>query len=783
MKILFLIGLAFTAPLTAAAVSASEQPNIVFILADDQGWNALSVKMDPNEPGSGSTYYHTPRLEELAVAGMRFSRAYSPAPTCSPTRHAIQFGRSPTSLGIFGADDIRDWNADNRESLAHRLKSVHSNYVCAHFGKWHIGRSPEALGYDVSDGNTSNANGNSENPQDPKRIFDLTNRSLEFMQKQVRAGKPFFLQISHYADHLQFQALQETIRKYETEYAKLATPYQNSPLWAAMNENLDTGVGRVLNKIEELGIKSNTYVIYTADNGYESKQDFGKSVAHRGYYKAYPQRSHKYHLSEGGIRVPFILFGPGIPANSHSSVPVVGTDIFATILDIAGGLNRMPGDVEAASLLSHAKSGGRLPIERRDPFLVFKFSKPDLTHDAAIVQDDYKLIKDMDTGEIFLFNLSDDIGERNDLTREKPEFAEQLHAHMTAYFKRFGWDESQIVPANTRQNLDQRRRAGNSSIAFSGSPQSLQTTLNEAPAGSTVVCDRSSQLEISQSILIDKPLTLVGLNARLPDGLGKTPLIIVKSENVGLLELELHGNHDSVSQDVRAPLISISQGSFRVERCAFYDSSKDGIEVQVPQGGKDIVGGTIKDIKAFRLGRDAVSISGGVEGRKVRNLIVENVSMVTGYLRGAVEVSDGTDNIRVSNVYAKDCVYAIDVQDHRKECAANTNVSVENVMAVDCRHIIRTANSSRGHAQLAMRNFTGSNCERPVLLTNTQSITLDNLMIVGHKSSENPPIELQNCQDVRITNAQIESEHYVNRAISMKDCSHVQFSGLATMSP
>jgi len=196
----------------ATAFARADKPaNIILILADDQGWNALSTRMDPDEPGSGSTYYQTPRLAKLAEEGMRFSQAYSPAPTCSPTRHAIQFGRSPSSLKIWGADGIRNWDAEDDESLANVLKRLHPEYVCAHFGKWHIGHTPDQLGYDVHDGPNGNATGNSKDPEDPKKIFELSRKANEFMAKQVEAGRPFFLQISHYADHLRYQALQKSM--------------------------------------------------------------------------------------------------------------------------------------------------------------------------------------------------------------------------------------------------------------------------------------------------------------------------------------------------------------------------------------------------------------------------------------------------------------------------------------------------------------------------------------------------------------------------------------------
>ncbi|MEX0324238.1 MAG: sulfatase-like hydrolase/transferase [Puniceicoccaceae bacterium] len=430
--------------LTAFGSSISA-PNFVFILADDQGWNALSVRMDPDVPGSGSTYYQTPNLEQMAARGMRFSQAYAPAPTCSPTRHAIQFGRTPTSLKIFGADRIdENFDAESGDSLAHKLKQANPDYVCAHLGKWHIARTPGELGYDLHDGMTKNQEGNSEDPEDPKKIFDLSRRANAFIEEQVNAGTPFFIQISHYADHLVYQARKETIRKYETERAGKATPYQKDPLWAAMNEDLDTGVGMVLDKIEELGIGDNTYVIYTADNGFEDKFDFGKPVHNRDFYKAYPQRSHKYHVSEGGIRVPFIIQGPGIPAGTHSPEPVVGTDILPTVLDLAGGKRLVPKDVEGGSIAWHAKSGGKKPVRRNDPFLVFKYTKQRAPHDIALVQGKYKLLKDINTGKLFLFDLHNDVGERKNLASEKPEMAERMYKDLTTYFARFGWDESQI---------------------------------------------------------------------------------------------------------------------------------------------------------------------------------------------------------------------------------------------------------------------------------------------------------------------------------------------------
>jgi arylsulfatase A len=432
------IGCFGSASLFAASPKAeSRKPNFIIILTDDQGWNALSTKMDPAIPGSGSTYYQTPNLDKLANEGMRFSRAYASGPTCSPTRHSIQFGRSPASLQIWGADNINSYDAKDNESFANLLKQYQPEYATAHFGKWHIRHAPNALGFEVNDGANGNIRMSNDPENDPKFTFSLTKKAIQFMENQKRQDKPFLLQVSYYADHLFFEAKKETLEKYTYSRPNEKTAYQNNPVWAAMNEDLDTGIGMLLQKIEELGIKENTYVIFTSDNGYEAKLDFGKPVEERGYYKAFPLRSHKYMVNEGGLRVPFIVRGPEIPANSVSREPVVSTDIYPTVLGALGLSDKIPENVEGANLLPHLKNGGKDPIKRKDSFLAFRYSKPNRAHDICIVQGDYKLLKAGDDNSLYLWNIVEDMGESKNLTQEKPEITEKLYKQMNDYFERF----------------------------------------------------------------------------------------------------------------------------------------------------------------------------------------------------------------------------------------------------------------------------------------------------------------------------------------------------------
>ena len=182
-------------------------------------------------------------------------------------------------------------------------------------------------------------------------------------------------------------------------------------------------------------------------------------------------------------------------------------------------------------------------------------------------------------------------------------------------------------------------------VRYMGDGSDLQPFLDDQPAHTVVVCDESKMFTFRKPLMIHRALTLQGLHARLPEKLGRTALIEVHAEGVTLLDLELHGNYDSVPQDQRSTLIWIAHGGFRVERCRFFDGSKDGVMITPEPGHGDLVGGTVRGIIAKRMGRDAVSISGGNRGARVINVTVEDVRLEQGFLRGAVEVSDGTKDI------------------------------------------------------------------------------------------------------------------------------------------
>lgn len=251
--------------LLLAPLTAADRPNIILMMSDDQGWNGTSVAMHPDIPGSKGEIYHTPNLERLAAQGMRFSAGYSPAPVCSPTRISIQTGKSPAQLHWTKAAPAEPGHklteprlikqiSSSEKTLGELLQSV--GYATAHYGKWHIsGGGPEQHGYDQSDGDTGNENAFQYQDPNPVDIFGMADKAEKFMAQARKAGKPFYIQLSWNALHASENALRATMAKYEQ---KLGASAGKRAAVAAITEDLDTGVGKVMDSIDRLGLTDST---------------------------------------------------------------------------------------------------------------------------------------------------------------------------------------------------------------------------------------------------------------------------------------------------------------------------------------------------------------------------------------------------------------------------------------------------------------------------------------------------------------------------------------------
>ena len=416
-------------------------PNFILILADDQGWNGTSVKMMQNEPGSKSDYFETPNLELLAEKGIRFSDAYASAPVCAPSRYSIQFGKTPARLSLIRVGMNTDHiDHEGFTSIPKALKKINSQYRTAHFGKWGMGSNPSVLGYDVSDGPTKNKDGNFKNnkaqwihtaKEDPKNIFSLTDRAIEFIKSSTAKAKPFYLQISHYAVHADIESKEKS---YNLLNDKPKGAQQKDQGFAAMTFDLDQGLGILLKKIKELDIEDNTYIIYMSDNG--SVPNIPGAKKYEKSYN-YPLSRGKWDALEGGVRVPLIIAGPGIKSGTESATPVSGSDLLPTILDLAGNktitLNEIDGGSFAPILLNKNDEG----IERKVDGIFFHvpykngiaLKRPH----SAVRKEDYKLVKFQDDKSIFLFNLVKDKMEQINLVTQKPEKAKELETILDNY--------------------------------------------------------------------------------------------------------------------------------------------------------------------------------------------------------------------------------------------------------------------------------------------------------------------------------------------------------------
>ena len=421
--LLFLI--LFLSAQISQAQNVAESPNFIFILADDQGWNGTSVRMIENNDLSKSDFYETPNIERIANKGIVFSNAYASAPVCAPSRYSIQFGQTPARLKMIRVGmNTEHINHREKISIPKELKKINSNYKTAHFGKWGMDSTPEAVGYDVSDGATKNVDGvfnyNSNKLQwsnneadDPKKIFSITQRAINFIEENNKKSKPFFLQISHYAIHSDILARGTSYKKFNSK--KTGKIHDNLGL-AAMTFDLDESIGLILDKLEELNLE-NTYLIYSSDNGSVP------IITPRKYYNEsynYPLSRGKWDATEGGIRVPFIVMGPGIKKTRYSETPISFSDLLPTIIEIAGNKRLKNNELDGGSFKDILNQQNKT-VKRKTEGIVFHVPYEnkialERAHSAIII-DSLKLIKYHDNNEINLFDVKNDLSESIDLSK------------------------------------------------------------------------------------------------------------------------------------------------------------------------------------------------------------------------------------------------------------------------------------------------------------------------------------------------------------------------------
>jgi len=422
----------------SAAAKRPARPNIVFILIDDMGW--------PDPACYGNKFNETPTIDKLCAQGMKFTDFYAETPVCSSTRCTIQSGQYSARVGITDfipghyrpfekliVPPIENELPRSLKTPGDQLKAA--GYATAYFGKWHLGpepkRGPETCGYDV----TARSLGpkfrqwRAMQQPGPKRIDLLTDATLWFIQQNK--DRPFFVTLSHYAVHIPMEARARTIAKYEAK-PKPDDDVHN-PVYAAMTEDLDRSIKRILDELTQLGVADNTVVVFTSDNGGLRKiyTGVGEEVSSEA-----PLRDEKGTLYEGGIRVPMIVRWPGVVApGSVCHVPTTTADLLSTFCEMAGAkLPNQPIDGLSLVPLLQAK---QTQLDRNAIY----FHYPHYHHSrpaGAIRMGDWKLIEFFDGAPLELYNLKDDIGETTNRAAEKPELAKKMQAMLASWRKSVG---------------------------------------------------------------------------------------------------------------------------------------------------------------------------------------------------------------------------------------------------------------------------------------------------------------------------------------------------------
>ncbi|MGA0374201.1 MAG: sulfatase [Flavobacteriaceae bacterium] len=427
------------------------QPNIILINIDDMGWNDVSFM--------GSKYYDTPHIDSLATQGLIFTQGYAASANCAPSRASIHSGKWSTRHQIYTVGNSDRGKASDRKlipiknttvldkkfiTLSRKLKE--QGYITCHSGKWHLSDNPLEYGFDFNIGGGPQGApgsyylpfGNNKNQISIEKgkseyLTDLIMEKTLLFLDDVNA--PFFLNYSPYAVHTPIHPVDSLLYKYENK-----PPYkgQKNPRYATMVENLDRNIGLLVNKLKKRKLFENTFIIFTSDNG----GYYGKITMQK------PLRAGKGSYYEGGIRVPFFfMWKKKISPGKNTQTPISHLDIFPTLMHLTGD-DSMKNDLDGHSLLPllvQNKVVEERPFFWHFPIYLQGYDIKDnenrdslfRTRPGSLIRKgDWKLHYYFEDHGIELYNLKDDISERNNLAEIQVDKREELADELKAWWEK-----------------------------------------------------------------------------------------------------------------------------------------------------------------------------------------------------------------------------------------------------------------------------------------------------------------------------------------------------------
>ncbi len=449
MRTRFWLLLLLTAAAYAQVLSAvMDKPNVLFILADDLGISGLNCY--------GSDWLETPNLDRLCEQGIKCTGGIAPFPVCKPSRAVTLTGQYSPRTGVYR---VAERHAGNENRIRFILPEngivppetplinkpfKDAGYATAMYGKWHIGAEyregfhPTDYGFDdavASNGAHFNAKTIPEMdiPEGVTVEEVLTTRAIGFMEQAVKEEKPFFVFMPYFWVHAPLEADSELVAHFEKKFEGrqwIGKKGGDMPMLAAMTKMLDDQCGRLFQALEDLGVDENTIVIFTSDNG-----SFNENMV--GQYRATKGQTY-----DGGMRVPYIFKWPGqFKAGSETAEPMIGTDLFPTLLSLAG-LDKPEGHILDGMDLAQLLLGKIETLPQRQMYCYFpkyaRYSNKTKTWGDSwrnvIYDGDYKLIEYPEYEIVEVFNLARDPGEQKDLSKSQPEISHslvnKLHQHL-----------------------------------------------------------------------------------------------------------------------------------------------------------------------------------------------------------------------------------------------------------------------------------------------------------------------------------------------------------------
>ncbi len=421
---------------------AQKKPNIVLFFVDDLGWADLGFR---------NSVFETPNIDQLKKEGMSFERAYISTPTCSPSRASLLTGKEPVRFQMvrhipetpdYGFDEngrtknefhlwptdpvqmpSRNWLPVSEITYAERLKKL--GYFNQFIGKWHLGSEgfhPTDQGFDSQIGASNfghpksyytpffKSNNPLEDSQDGSYLTDvLTQKSKDFIANYAQE-KPFMLSLWYYSVHAPHIGRKDLVAKFKAK--GLEGKYAE---YAAMVASVDASIGEIRKTLQEKGLAENTVLMFISDQG--------------GFFTNAPLSGGKIGgntLGEGGARVPFLVYYPGVTKpSSETQIPVQSIDIYPTLVEIASGKKCTDKQINGKSLLPLLKGE---TMAKRNLFFLRSYED----QYAAVINGDWKMVK-YHSGKYEVFNIAKDISEKHNLYRDSDPESKKLKLALTKW--------------------------------------------------------------------------------------------------------------------------------------------------------------------------------------------------------------------------------------------------------------------------------------------------------------------------------------------------------------